>query len=168
MSLNRLTLLLNKTYEPINFVSARRAFSMTMKGVARVLRPSKYFIRSAAGPLPIPSVIILENYVRIPHIHRSVSRKSILLRDRLTCQYCLKRFTAGELTLDHVNPRSRDGGNTWENLVAACYKCNNRKGNMTPAEAGMELPRRPAPLGIHAKHRLLAGDEAEWDEFLFC
>ncbi len=169
MSLNRPVLLLNKTFEPLDFISCRRAFKMTTKGVAKVLRVSKHFIRSAVGPLPVPSVVILEQYVRVPHQHRSVSRKSILLRDRLTCQYCLKRFPAGELTLDHVNPRSRSGGNTWENLVAACYRCNNKKGNLTPEEAGMELRRRPAPLGIHAKHRLLAdaGDEVEWDEFLF-
>jgi 5-methylcytosine-specific restriction endonuclease McrA len=71
--------------------------------------------------------------------------------------------------LDHVIPRSRGGGSTWENLVAASYECNNRKADRTPAEAGMTLGRKPAAIGIHARHRLMIGaGEAAWNKYLFC
>jgi 5-methylcytosine-specific restriction endonuclease McrA len=67
-----------------------------------------------------------------------------------------------------VVPRSRGGESTWENLVAACTRCNNKKRDRTPREAGMQLIRAPRPVGVHAKHRLLAGDEKVWDKYLFC
>ena len=48
-----------------------------------------------------------------------------------------------ELTYDHVVPRSKGGLTTWENIVSACYACNRRKANRTPAEAGMRLRATP-------------------------
>jgi 5-methylcytosine-specific restriction endonuclease McrA len=68
-----------------------------------------------------------------------------------------------------VIPRSRSGGSTWDNLVACCFACNDRKADRTPAEAGMPLSRKPAQIGIHAKHRLMVGSSSpEWDQYLFC
>lgn len=169
MSLQRLTLVLNASYEPINIVSARRALVMVCKGIAYVEEPSSETVKTATMRLPIPSVIRLLVYRRTPRVNRSVSRKSILLRDRLTCQYCMHPFAPKSLTLDHVNPRSRGGGNTWENLVASCYRCNNLKADRTPTEAGMILQRKPAQIGIHAKHRLMIGSsEPSWDKYLYC
>ena len=108
-------------------------------------------------------------YRRMPRQNRAVSRKSIMLRDRYRCQYCQRPFETKQLTLDHVVPRSRGGGSTWENLVACCHACNNRKADRTPAEAGMTLSRRPSQIGIHARHRLMAGAaEPAWDKYLFC
>lgn len=169
MSLQRLTLVLNASFEAINVVSGRRAIEMVMGGKAIVEKPSEHFIRSARLSIPVPSVIRLLVYRRVPRGNRSVSRKTILLRDRFTCQYCMRPFISKMLTLDHVVPRSRGGANSWENLVAACTPCNNRKSARTPAEAGMTLAHKPAPIGIHAKHRLLAGAEtgSDWDEYLF-
>ena len=92
----------------------------------------------------------------------------IVFRDGSTCQYCQTKLPARELTLDHVVPRSRGGGSTWENLVASCCPCNNRKGDRTPQEARMPLTKQPRQIGIHAKHRLLAGDEKTWERYLFC
>lgn len=169
MNLQRLTLVLNASYEAINVVAARRAITMVMKGAAVVERPSVYFIKTARLNIPVPSVIRLREYRRVPRQNRAVSRKSLLLRDRYSCQYCQAVLLPKQLTLDHVIPRSRGGGSTWENLVAACYPCNNRKGDRTPAESGMQLLRKPAQIGIHAKHRLMIGTaETAWDEYLFC
>ena len=67
-----------------------------------------------------------------------------------------------------MTPRSRSGTSTWENLVACCFPCNNRKGDRTPQEAGMPLARRPMPISLHAKHRLLACDMQVWEKYLFC
>jgi 5-methylcytosine-specific restriction endonuclease McrA len=113
-------------------------------------------------------------YRRVPRPNRAVSRKGILLRDSNACQYCgINAELAAELrlsfrlTLDHVLPRSRQGQSTWENLVASCLDCNNKKGDRTPEEAGMVLARKPRQISLHAKHRLLAGDSAIWDKYLF-
>lgn len=169
MSLQRLTLVLNASYEAINVVSARRAMTLVMKGAAVVERSSSHMIRTSKLTLAIPSVVRLREYRRVPRMNRAVSRKSIMLRDRYTCQYCRVVFLPKQLTLDHVIPRSRGGLNTWENLVSACYPCNNRKADRTPSEAGMSLAHKPAQIGIHAKHRLMLGsDSADWDQYLYC
>jgi 5-methylcytosine-specific restriction endonuclease McrA len=168
MKLQRLTLVLNASYEPINVVSARRAITLVMKGAALVEKASPEIVRAARITFPIPSVVRLLVYRRMPRHNRAVSRKSIMLRDRHTCQYCLRTFEARKLTLDHVMPRSRGGAGTWENLVACCLVCNNRKADRTPAEAGMLLERKPAQIGIHARYRLMGSAEPAWDRYLFC
>ena len=174
MSIQRLVLVLNASYEPINVVSARRALTLVFRGAALVEEASSQFIRTARMSVSIPSVVRLLVYRRMPRQNRAVSRKNIMLRDRYSCQYCRHVFAPKSLTLDHVIPRSRGGGSTWENLVAccypcSCYPCNNRKADRTPAEAGMPLSRKPARIGIHVKHRLMIGTaEAVWDRYLFC
>lgn len=169
MSLQRLTLVLNASYEPINVVSARRAITLVMKGAALVEKASPCTVRAARVSFVIPSVVRLLGYRRVPRMNRAVSRRSVLLRDRHTCQYCLRAFEAKRLTLDHVVPRSRGGGSTWENLVACCLVCNNRKADRTPGEAGMLLAKNPGQIGAHARYRLMVGgEEAGWDRYLFC
>ena len=168
MSIHRAVLVLNASYEPIHVCSARRAISLVLKGAAVVEDCSVYSVRTARLDIPVPSVVRLRAYRRMPRIHRAVSRKGVLLRDNNICQYCGGRLPANELTLDHVIPRSRTGPTTWENLVACCFGCNNRKGNRTPQEAGMRLLRQPRQVGFHATHRLLAGGDAKWDKYLFC
>ena len=167
MSLNRLCLVINASYEAINVTTARRALTLVFKGAAIVEELSGYTIRTSNLNVPVPSVVRLMRYRRMPRQNRAVSRKGILLRDGNACQYCGARLPSGSLTLDHVMPRSRRGANTWENLVAACFPCNNRKRNKTPAEAGMTLARQPRQIGIHARHKLLVADSRAWDKYLF-
>lgn len=162
-------LVLNASYEPINVVAARRAIALVMNGIALVEVPSERFIRTSMAKVRIPSVIRLLVYRRVPVQNRAVSRKNIMLRDKHTCQYCGTPFLPKGLTLDHVIPRSRGGENTWENLVACCHRCNNRKGSRTPVEAGMTLKKKPARIGLHMKHRLMIGaDDTAWEPYLFC
>ena len=71
------------------------------------------------------------------------NRRNVFARDANRCQYCNRRFPTSELTLDHVVPRSRGGGTTWDNLVCACVACNSRKGGRSPREAGLKLVRKP-------------------------
>lgn len=141
--LQKPVLVLNASYEPINICAARRALVLVLKGVASAEEVSLHAIHSARASTRLPSVIRLLEYRRIPHQTRALSRKNILMRDRYTCQYCHRVMPSGELTLDHVIPRSRAGESSWENLVACCHPCNNRKGNRTPEEAGMKLSRAP-------------------------
>ncbi|MCS7313913.1 MAG: HNH endonuclease [Bryobacterales bacterium] len=163
-------LVLNASYEPINICAARRALVLVLKGVATPEEYSSQLLRSARQAIPLPSVIRLLEYRRIPQQTRALSRKNILMRDRYTCQYCLRTLPSSELTLDHVIPRSRSGETTWENLVTCCHECNNRKGNRTPEEAGMKLARPPRPFTLHtSRHimRLLGRSEERWRKYLF-
>ena len=120
--------------------------------------------------LAVPSVIRLLEYRRIPRQTRALSRKNILVRDRHTCQYCGKVHSASDLTLDHVVPRSRGGKSIWENLVGCCRRCNNRKGDRLPAEAGMGLVRHPLPFNLHTSRNLmrqLGHHQEAWRKYLF-
>ncbi|HUZ05549.1 MAG TPA: HNH endonuclease [Acidobacteriaceae bacterium] len=164
-------LVLNASYEPINICGARRALVLVLKGVATTEEERNFSLHAARINIPMPSVIRLLEYRRIPHQTRALSRKNILLRDRNTCQYCGIVLTAGELTLDHVIPRSRGGLSTWENLVACCHNCNRRKGNSMPHELeGMRLQREPRPFSLHtSRHimRMIGSSDARWKKYLF-
>jgi 5-methylcytosine-specific restriction endonuclease McrA len=168
MSLNRLVLVLNASYEPINICAARRALKLVFKGAAVVEEVTAFTVRTAKIHIPVPSVVRLLQYRRMPRQNRAVSRKGIILRDGGTCQYCREKLPVKNLTLDHVIPRARGGDSTWENLAACCFACNNRKGNRTPSEAGMALAKPPRQVTLHARHRLMAGDEKAWERYLFC
>ena len=134
-------LVLNASYEPLNITSWRRAVVLLLKGKAEQLENNGMYIYTE---FPLPTVIRLLYYVRVPYKEIPLTRRNILERDRHTCQYC--GYKGDDLTLDHVIPRSRGGGDSWENLVTACVRCNVKKGNRTPKEAHMLLrsqPRRP-------------------------
>jgi 5-methylcytosine-specific restriction endonuclease McrA len=168
--LQKPVLVLNASYEPINVCAARRALVLVLKGVASAEEVTSHKVHSTRRAVPMPSVIRLLEYRRIPHQTRSLSRKNILMRDRYTCQYCHRTLPSGELTLDHVMPRSRAGESAWENLVACCNACNNRKGSRTPEEAGMKLARPPRPFSLHtSRHlmRLLGKSDDQWRKYLF-
>ena len=163
-------LVLNASYEPINICGARRALILVLKGVAKTEEEQGAILHAALLRIPMPSVIRLLEYRRIPHQTRALSRKNILLRDRNSCQYCGVVLPAGELTLDHVMPRSRGGLSTWENLVACCHPCNRRKGNQLPHEANMRPMREPRSFNLHtSRHimRLMGHSDDKWRKYLF-
>jgi 5-methylcytosine-specific restriction endonuclease McrA len=163
-------LVLNATYEPVNVCAVRRAVILILNGVALAEEESGGMIHSTSRAMPIPSVIRLLEFRRIPYQVRALSRKNILIRDRHTCQYCGKVLPASELTLDHVIPRSQSGKSTWENLVASCHACNNRKGDRTAEAAGMKLLRQPRPFNLHTNRhllRLIGTSDAKWRKYLF-
>jgi 5-methylcytosine-specific restriction endonuclease McrA len=163
-------LVLNATFEPINVTAVRRALVLVLKGIAQAEEHNPAEVRSASKALKVPSVIRLLAYRHIPQQSRALSRKNILLRDRNTCQFCGGSFSAAELTLDHVVPRSRGSHSSWENLVACCYQCNNRKGDRTPEEAGLRLVRRPRAFTLHTSRqlmRLIGHQDEKWRKYLF-
>ena len=162
-------LVLNATYEPMNVVSVRRAVLLLVKQKAEIVEAAEAYLRSERMTLPIPLVIRLVYYVRIPHrFSLPLSRRTVLARDHYTCQYCGTQPGKANLTVDHVLPRSRGGETTWENVVTACGPCNRRKGNRTPEEANLNLqsqPNRPRYLAI----TLMAGASAPevWDKYMY-
>ncbi len=163
-------LVLNATYEPINITAARRAVVLVLKGVATTEEENGSFLHAARMAIRIPSVIRLTEFRKIPHQTRALSRKNILMRDRYTCQFCGRVLPASELTLDHVIPRSRGGHTDWDNLVACCHNCNNRKGDRLPEEAGLKLRRPPRPFTLHTSRqlmRMLGRSDDRWRKYLF-
>ena len=160
------TLVLNVGYEPLGVVSFKRALVLVLADKAHVVETGSQLVRSAEQALPVPSVIRLARHVRVPYRSRPpLSRRNILLRDGYTCQFthCGARAT----TIDHLLPRSRGGGDSWDNLVAACGTCNTRKGNRTLQEMGWALCRQPdAP---RTARRLIIGaasGDPAWEPYL--
>lgn len=139
-------LVLNQTYEPLGVVSIRRAAILLLAAKAVCVADGDGFLHSARECLPIPLVIRLTRYVRVPYrTHVGLSRRAIFARDGGRCAYC----QGPAETIDHVLPRSRGGRHTWDNVVAACARCNHVKGAHTPAELGWRLhPAPAAPKGL--------------------
>lgn len=134
-------LVLNLNYVPLNVCTVRRAVVLVGKGKAENLENHRGQLRTANSVIDVPSIIRLVYLVKKPFLPRKLSKKEVLLRDRFTCQYCNKKTQ--DLTLDHVVPRRQHGSHTWENVVAACTRCNLRKAGRTPVEAGMVLSKQP-------------------------
>ncbi|WP_434588323.1 HNH endonuclease [Streptomyces sp. A5-4] len=135
------TLVLNASFEPLSTVTLNRAVVLVLqdKAVVEQAHPG-LLMRAAAVELPVPQVIRLCRYVRVPfRRHAPWSRRGVLIRDQHRCAYCGRRAT----TVDHVVPRSQGGEDTWLNTVASCAQDNHRKAARTPEEASMPLLRRP-------------------------
>src|SRR2546423_9550312 len=139
-------LVLNQTYEPLCVVSVRRAAILILAGKAVCVADGDGVLHSAGEALPVPLVIRLARYVRVPcRTHIGLSRRAIFARDGWRCAYC----KGPAETIDHVIPRSRGGRHAWENVVAACARCNHTKSDKTPAELGWRLHCTPAaPKGL--------------------
>lgn len=140
---------LDSSYRPIQVISWQEAFTMVFLGRATLVEVRKdAFVRSVGQKFEVPSVIAINRYVNKARISLRVSRKNVFWRDGYICQYCAKRFPKLELTIDHVTPKCAGGPKTWENIVAACKKCNQKKGSKLPREAGMiplRAPQSPSP-----------------------
>ncbi len=134
------------------------------------------WIQTARHPLLVPRIIRLLRYDRVPRISMRFNRRTLFARDDHRCQYCGRIFPLSQLSIDHVVPRSRGGETTWDNAVCCCLRCNNRKGDRTPAEAGLCLIRKPAaprqsPLILgklnnprYRQWRLFLGEPEVWPE----
>ena len=159
------TLVLNAGYEPLAVVSFKRALVLVMNGKASIVaQDSEHPVFGTSGSWDRPSVIVLRRYVRIPNGRAvPVSRRGVLRRDSNRCAYC----GASATTIDHVQPRSRGGADSWENLVACCLKCNNIKSDRTPQEMGWTLRIKPrAPHGAYWLVRGVERAQPQWEEYL--
>jgi 5-methylcytosine-specific restriction endonuclease McrA len=159
--LERSALVLNRSWMPIHVTTARRALCMLVRDVARVVAPdtlaiygfeewvrlleppTRLFVRSPSLRIPVPEVIVLRGYDRVPCHEAPFTRRNLFLRDDFTCQYCGRQTSSDRLSVDHVMPRSRGGRTTWENCVLACVTCNARKADRSLKETGLRLLRPP-------------------------
>lgn len=135
---------------------------LVLKDKAEAIVSNGLVFRSERLVMEAPSVVRLRHFVRVPfRAQAPLTRRAVFARDEWTCQYC---GSAAE-NLDHVVPRSRGGAHTWDNVVAACRRCNSRKENRLAEDAGLHLARQPfAPAD---GFRLSLGRlEPEWEPFL--
>lgn len=166
-------LVLNKYYMAVHVTNVKRAFGLLFKELAEVVtfEDDNYatynfdswvevsqlrrefeanegangheYVRTVRYAICVPRIIRLLFYDRLPQRSVKLNRRNIFARDENSCQYCGKRFSTSELTLDHIVPRSQGGESSWKNLVCACVDCNVRKGGRLPREARMRLIRPP-------------------------
>ncbi|HZW11344.1 MAG TPA: HNH endonuclease [Phycisphaerales bacterium] len=187
-------LVLNRLYVAVRVISAKRAFAMLCRGLAEIIhvedgqyvnydfeswaevsefrrqyeREQHDWVRTVRYEIAVPRIIRLLGYDRLPAQRVKLNRRNLFARDRNQCQYCGHSFPTSELTLDHVTPRTQGGGDTWENLVCACVRCNARKGGRTPEQAHMQLTRRPVKPKRNPLITLKLGSEKyrSWKAFL--
>jgi 5-methylcytosine-specific restriction endonuclease McrA len=187
-------LVLNRHYMAVRVVGAKRAFSLLFRELAEVVayeegtyanydfqswceisqfkrqfEPDGYdWVATLNFHIAVPKIIRLLFYDRLPRSDVKFNRRNIFARDENRCQYCGKKFSTKELSLDHVIPRSLGGKSMWENVVCACVRCNVRKGGRTPDQAHMTLIRRPIKprrnplIHVHLGHQRYHS----WKQFL--
>ena len=134
---------LDSAYRPLEVIDAIEALVMCIVGKALALETYEQKISSPSKSFDLPAVIVLKTVVKFRLTTVACNRTNIIWRDNNQCQYCANHFSDDKLTMDHVMPKSRGGNNTWENLVAACMKCNQKKGSRTSKESGMHPLRKP-------------------------
>ena len=137
------TLKLDSSFRPIEVIDAVEALVLCLIGKAQAIETYSKVIKSVNESFELPCVIALKRIVKFRYQTIPCHRRNVIWRDNNQCQYCSKHFMADKLTIDHVIPRSRGGQNDWLNLVTACKKCNQKKGDKTPSEANMPLIKEP-------------------------
>ena len=182
--LQRPTLVLNRSWQPVNVATVARALVMVWSDTARVVDPVDYqlydwdawsdlkpsgdqsFVQAVSQQIRVPEVVTLTEFNRLPSTTVAFSRRNIFKRDRMTCQYCSKKLRSEDATIDHVVPRSHGGGSSWENCVLACVRCNHSKADRTPQMAGIKLlttPKQPKWNPIYSQYSVRY---ESWSKFI--
>ncbi|MFQ5438005.1 MAG: HNH endonuclease [Paracoccaceae bacterium] len=166
-------LVLNADYRPLSYLPLslwnwHEAIKAAYLDRVSVVAEYDHVVRSPSTEIRVPSVVVLKDYVK-PARSAAFTRFNLFLRDEFTCQYCGAR---GDLTFDHVIPRSRGGRTTWENVVAACGPCNLGKGSRLLSETRMHLlrpPRRPSGDVLRNRGRKFPPNHLHesWMDFLY-
>lgn len=184
MATDGAALLLNKSWYPITTVDMVKALSMLYEGRVYAIDPKTYqtynfdswkklspnndrVVRTVSFTMQLPEILVSLTFNKVIQAKIRCCRRNLLRRDMLICQYCGKQFHAGELTIDHIIPRSRGGITSWKNCVAACKKCNSRKGNRLPHEVDMHLQGQPiVPMWTPSFSAAESRIPKSWEQFL--
>ena len=166
-------LVLNADYRPLSYYPLslwpwQEAIKAVFLDRVSIIAEYDEEVRSQRQAFRIPSVVVLKDYVK-PQKRVAFTRFNLFLRDGFECQYCGSK---GDLTFDHVVPRSRGGVTSWENVVAACSPCNLRKANRSLRHSGMSLrraPRQPSAQDMHGMGRRFPPNHLQqtWMDFLY-
>lgn len=194
ISIHEKVLVLNRGYAAVRVISARRAFILLCRNAAEIIsiedghylnyglhdwmdvavlqkefEPELHrWIKLPTFEVAVPKIIRLLMYDKFVKPEVRLTRRNLYARDKNKCQYCGNRFSATDLTLDHIVPRVQGGGNSWLNLVCACLRCNTRKGGRTPKQARMQLIRPPYKPAKCESQRVRIGSAQyeSWKSFL--
>jgi 5-methylcytosine-specific restriction endonuclease McrA len=194
LSIDEKVLVLNRGYSAIRVIPARRAFTLLCREAAEIVsiedghyinyglhdwmdvaalqkqfEPDKHrWIKLPTFEVAVPKIVRLLMYDTFIKPEVRLTRRNLYARDKNKCQYCGKRFSATDLTLDHIVPRVQGGGNSWVNLVCACLRCNTKKGGRTPKQANMRLIRKPFKPAKCESQRVRVGHSQyeSWKSFL--
>jgi 5-methylcytosine-specific restriction endonuclease McrA len=190
--LDQPVLVLNRLWQAVNVIGAKRAFALLARGHAHVVHHHEDDFRvfsmmdwidfSRINPpveildmvhtpnrlIRMPRVILLSFFDKLPCKELKLTRNNVFERDDDKCQYCGHIFAREELNLDHVIPRHYGGKTTWENIVCSCIKCNSRKANRLPHEAHMRLIRKPVRPKWRPVISMVLGNHnhEKWKDFL--
>jgi len=163
------TLILNKNWTPIAATPIKRAVKIVSRDHGKIIDPDTWmlygwskwlenakpisderklnlnaYIRTSSIFIPIPEIVVLSGYGKMPPMGIHFTRMALYERDNYTCQYCGKFGSKrANLTMDHVVPKSKGGHTTWENCVTCCRNCNQKKADMLLNECSMQLRRKP-------------------------
>jgi 5-methylcytosine-specific restriction endonuclease McrA len=191
-ALDQPVLVLNRLWQAVNIIGARRAFGLLARGHAQVVyndednfrtfsmldwmdfsvsNPPLAAIETVHTPtrtIRLPRVILLTFFDKLPCKELKLTRNNVFERDKNTCQYCARVMPREQLNLDHVIPRDVGGKTTWENIVCSCIPCNSRKANRLPHAAHMRLIRKPMRPKWRPVISLVLGNQHRemWRDFL--
>ena len=160
-------MVLNQSYEPLTICTIKKAVLLIFLGKAEIVhKDEKKSIRTVRMNFPWPSVIRISKFIKVPYKKVILSRKNILRRDNYKCAYCGRSDLM--LTVDHIIPKAKGGNDSWENLITACTKCNNIKGDRTPDEANMKLLTRPyKPSHVIFIKNIVSKIDEKWKPYLY-
>lgn len=134
-------LVLNASYECLGLISRQRAMVLVITDRADLVEDTGEVWHSQHAEFPVPSVIRLKVFVKVPFRVRSpLNRRAVLTRDKEICAYSCGRPAT---TIDHVIPRSRGGKHEWGNVVSSCRRCNSTKDDKLLSELGWKLAYQP-------------------------
>jgi 5-methylcytosine-specific restriction endonuclease McrA len=168
MSSNK-ALLLNSSFEVLNFISEHKMFKLLWKGKVEVVSEWDDVIIWGRQKIRQPAIVRLKKHVRRNYFNSNFSRKALVKRDKNCCQYCGKKLTASQITIDHILPRAQGGITSFTNCVVCCQLCNSKKADKTPEQASMILLRKPTHPSFTAHYYVADPQEhwfSGWDDFL--
>ncbi len=170
---HRPALVLNADYRPLSYYPLslwpwQEAVKAVWLDRVQIVAEYDDFVHSPSTTIRIPSVVVLRDYVK-PQKRVAFTRFNLFLRDEFSCQYCGAK---GDLTFDHVVPRAKGGVTSWENVVAACSRCNLRKGSKSLRRSGLSLrraPRQPGAEELRNRGRKFPPNHLHesWMDFLY-
>lgn len=140
---SKTTLVLDQSYLPSRVISWQRALTLVLLDKAEIVESYESYVKSPTYSIQVPAVIrLIKSYKRVRK-QIKFSRHNVYARDNGKCAFCGKKFDISQMTYDHVIPKAQGGTTVWTNIVSSCPKCNSRKGNRTPEQAGMKLLWKP-------------------------
>lgn len=191
--LNSDVLVLNTCWIPIDIINVKDAFRLVVKGNAKILETihgtymlhtieswldfhmhEQYSkINTVSLEIPIPEIIVLSYYDKLPNKTLKFTKENLLIRDNYQCVYCQKELNEYNVTMDHVVPRALGGKTTWENCVSACSNCNHDKADNPPhgkyrPKKHPKEPNHVSPwYSINKKTKKKNDIPDSWSKFLF-